>query len=335
MSSAKETILKSDRMNAALHRRTPPLEQTQGEDKRARRKPNFSAQERLHLARSYVEHYEEFNRGFTAATKGEAKIGRQRLLQRWAAELTSFGVVERTPVEIEQKLRDYMKKIAANRKRAIKRAMSPACELINTVVPETSAVEDSTANDSLTAYAGFLLQQHRATHQDSSTNLGPLELVINSYDNEEVKSKMDSIPIIKFGPENGDNKSHKRKASAMIASSNNEECSLEPLKTKEYHSFEQTMRSQRLEISRAELELINANAEVARKTLELKEVEVEMMKVKLEIKKLEREAKGMDVKKMRLEMEQQRETCKGSSNETSGTGAQNTPSNRDEQEVEL
>lgn len=62
-----------------------------------------------------------------------------------------------------------MKKIAGNRKRAIKRAMSPACELISTVVPETSAVEDSTANDSLTAYAGFLLQQHRATHQDSST----------------------------------------------------------------------------------------------------------------------------------------------------------------------
>lgn len=118
----------------------------------------------------------------------------------------------------------------------------------------------------------------------------------------------------------------------MSAPSNNEECSVQPPKTKEYYSFEQTLRSQQLEISRAELELINANAEVARKTLELKEVEVEMMKVKLEIKKLEREAKGIDVKKMRLEMEQQRETC---SSGTSMTGAQNTPSNRDEQEVEL
>lgn len=61
-----------------------------------------------------------------------------------------------------------MKKIAANRKRAVKRAMSPPCQLISSVVLESSTVDDSTTDDSLTAYAGFLLEQHKATQNDST-----------------------------------------------------------------------------------------------------------------------------------------------------------------------
>lgn len=61
-----------------------------------------------------------------------------------------------------------MKKIAANRKRTVKRAMSPSCQLISSVVSESSTVDDSTTDDSLTAYAGFLLEQHKATQNDST-----------------------------------------------------------------------------------------------------------------------------------------------------------------------
>lgn len=141
--------------------------------KRTKRKPNFTAPERMHLARAYVENIEEYNRGFTSATRGDAKHGRQRLLEKWAAELTAFGVVERTTVEVEQKLRDYMKKIIGNSRRPHKRPLSPAAELLSTVIPQcssTNADESSPASDPQTEYADFLLRQHRATSNDSFEN---------------------------------------------------------------------------------------------------------------------------------------------------------------------
>ncbi|VDK25284.1 unnamed protein product [Anisakis simplex] len=133
----------------------------------------------MHLARAYVENVDEYNRGFTAATRGDAKHGRQRLLEKWAVELTAFGVVERTTVEIEQKLRDYMKKIIGNSRRAHRRPLSPAAELLSTVIPQCStassssnnnADESGSVNDPQTEYVDFLLRQHRATSNDSFEN---------------------------------------------------------------------------------------------------------------------------------------------------------------------
>lgn len=68
-----------------------------------------------------------------------------------------------------------MKKIAANEKRAVKRAMSPPCQLISSVVLESSTVDDSATDDSLTAYAGFLLEQHKATQNNHA------ELVVKFF----------------------------------------------------------------------------------------------------------------------------------------------------------
>lgn len=147
--------------------------------KRPKRKPNFTPPERMHLAKSYVESVEEYNRGFTSATRGDAKHGRQRLLEKWAAELTAFGVVERTTVEVEQKLRDYMKKIIGNNKRPHKRPLSPAAELLSTVLPQCSnanvdesgvAIGINNTSDPQTEYADFLLRQHRAASHDSVDN---------------------------------------------------------------------------------------------------------------------------------------------------------------------
>ncbi|KHN88622.1 hypothetical protein Tcan_17758 [Toxocara canis] len=151
----------------------PRAEVIEHPTKRSKRKPNFTAPERMHLARAYVENIEEYNRGFTSATRGDAKHGRQRLLEKWAAELTAFGVVERTTVEIEQKLRDYMKKIIGNSRRPHRRPLSPAAELLSTVIPQcsaTNAEESSPASDPQTEYADFLLQQHRATSNESVEN---------------------------------------------------------------------------------------------------------------------------------------------------------------------
>lgn len=41
---------------------TPLIDFGEPEEKRTRRKPNFTVQERMHLAQSYVESYEEYNR---------------------------------------------------------------------------------------------------------------------------------------------------------------------------------------------------------------------------------------------------------------------------------
>ncbi|MFH4981388.1 hypothetical protein AB6A40_008097 [Gnathostoma spinigerum] len=145
------------------------------EERRLRRpkKPNFTAEERMYLVRNYVDNVLEYNRGFTAATRGDAKHGRTRLLEKWAKELTAFGVAERTTGEIEQKLRDYMKKIIGNNRRPAKRPLSPAAELLSTVMPQLSNSNDdrtATANDPSTDYANFLLRQHRAESDEPNDN---------------------------------------------------------------------------------------------------------------------------------------------------------------------
>ncbi|VDN23440.1 unnamed protein product [Gongylonema pulchrum] len=138
-------------------------------ERRSTRKPNFTVPERMYLAQSYAEKYDEFNQGFTPATKGQERSGRQRLLRKWAFELTTFGVAERTPAEVEQRLRDYLKKISAIRRRKIgPREMSPACALINSVISTSRRVENVTINDRMTEAAGFLLQQHQAYYPDSA-----------------------------------------------------------------------------------------------------------------------------------------------------------------------
>lgn len=49
---------------------TPLIDFGEPEEKRTRRKPNFTVQERMHLAQSYVESYEEYNRAsYLSATE--------------------------------------------------------------------------------------------------------------------------------------------------------------------------------------------------------------------------------------------------------------------------
>ncbi|MFH4976192.1 hypothetical protein AB6A40_002901 [Gnathostoma spinigerum] len=144
--------------------------------KRPKRKPNFTPPERMHLARVYVDNVDEYNRGFTASTRGDAKHGRQRLLEKWATELTAFGVAERTTVEVEQKLRDYMKKIMGNNRRPTKRPLSPAAELLSSIIPQCSAayMEDGSVaiskSDPQTEYVDFLLRQHRTDSDEPMEN---------------------------------------------------------------------------------------------------------------------------------------------------------------------
>uniref|UniRef100_A0A158Q769 Myb_DNA-bind_5 domain-containing protein n=1 Tax=Elaeophora elaphi TaxID=1147741 RepID=A0A158Q769_9BILA len=297
------------------------------EEKRTRRKPNFTVQERMHLAQSYAESYDEYNRGFTPTTKGEAKIGRQRLLERWAAELSSFGIVERTPVEVEQKIRDYMKKIAANRKRAVKRVMSPPCQLISSVVSEGSTVDDSTTDDSLIAYAGFLLEQHRAAQNDCTENFEPLRLVSNSCDTGEAKSVANNASVLNFeSTKNTRNSCRKRKASSMSSPSSNEkEQPVEMLESNcEVVSPQPEMDKERMDFDPVDLALKTVYVEIARKELEKKTLEVEAMRVNLEIKKVELEGKRHDVEKKRLELRKLRgsvlkRSLRRDSRESSGT----------------
>uniref|UniRef100_A0A915PBP5 Uncharacterized protein n=1 Tax=Setaria digitata TaxID=48799 RepID=A0A915PBP5_9BILA len=354
MTPLKPTTMRDEGMSISSQLLTPLIEFGEPEEKRTRRKPNFTVQERMHLAQSYVESYEEYNRatlptdvvvdgkeavyrknnlkitsvqgGFTPTTKGEAKIGRQRLLERWAAELSSFGIVERTPVEVEQKIRDYMKKIAANRKRAVKRAMSPPCQLISSVVSESSTVDDSTTDDSLTAYAGFLLEQHRATQSDCTENFEPLRLISSSYDVEESKPMTNNASLLCFETANNIRGScRKRKASDISPIRNEKEQSVELLESSdEVVPPTSEVRRQQLGLGRIDLALKTLYMEIARKELEKKTLEVEAMRVNLEIKRLELAGKRHDVEKKRLELEKLQKSAirnspTTSSSETSGT----------------
>ncbi|VDN90138.1 unnamed protein product [Brugia pahangi] len=325
MTSLKSSTMRDERISTSSQLLTPLIDFGEPEEKRTRRKPNFTVQERMHLAQSYVESYEEYNRGFTPTTKGEAKIGRQRLLERWAAELSSFGIVERTPVEVEQKIRDYMKKIAANRKRTVKRAMSPPCQLISSVVSESSTVDDSTADDSLTAYAGFLLEQHRATQNDCNENFEPLELVNSSYDVEEAKPRINNTSLFCLELANNmRNSCRKRKICDMSSFPNEKEQPLEILESSdEVVPPSSEMRKQQMDFGPIDLALKTVYIEIARKELEKKTLEVEAMKVNLEIRRLELEEKKHDVEKKRLELQKlQKDIIRDpltSSRESSGT----------------
>ncbi|KAL4002863.1 hypothetical protein ACH3XW_5215 [Acanthocheilonema viteae] len=310
MTPLKSSTVRDEGISISSQLLAPLIDCGEPEEKRTRRKPNFTVQERMHLAQSYVESYEEYNRGFTPTTKGEAKIGRQRLLERWAAELSSFGIVERTPVEVEQKIRDYMKKIAANRKRAVKRAMSPPCQLISSVVSENSTLDDSTTDDSLTAYAGFLLEQHRATQNDCTENFEPLGLVNNSYDVEEAKLMTNNASVLCFESTNNiRNSCRKRKTSNMSSVSNEKEQPVEMLENSdEVVPPPSEMHKQQMDFGSIDLALKTVYMEIARKELEKKTLEVEAMKVNLKIKKLELEGKRHDVEKKRLELRKLQES---------------------------
>ncbi|EFO26961.1 hypothetical protein LOAG_01518 [Loa loa] len=303
MTSLKPVIVRDERISISSQQLTPLMDFGEPEEKRTRRKPNFT--------------------GFTPTTKGEAKIGRQRLLERWAAELSSFGIVERTPVEVEQKIRDYMKKIAANRKRAVKRAMSPPCQLISSVVSENSTVDDSTTDDSLTAYAGFLLEQHRATQNDCAENFEPLGLVNSNYV-EETKSGTNNTSVLCFkSTSNTRNSCRKRKANDMSPLPNEREQAVEMLESNdEVVSPLSEVRKQRMDFGPIDLALKSVYIEIARKELEKKTLEVEAMRVNLEIKRLELEGKRHDVEKKRLELRKlQRNVIRDSLTITSREGS--------------
>ncbi|MCP9259279.1 hypothetical protein DINM_002236 [Dirofilaria immitis] len=351
MTPLKLSTITDERMSLSSQLLTPLMDFGEPEEKRIRRKPNFTVQERMHLAQSYVESYEEYNRashsraielrgdyrrmssnttnrkrykkqsgevvkmkGFTATTKGEAKIGRQRLLERWAAELSSFGIVERTPRLYE--------KIAANRKRAVKRAMSPSCQLISSVVSESSTVDDSTIDDSLTAYAGFLLEQHRVIQNDCTEstnwprncenatpelymelsralNFEPLRLVNSNYDVEEIKSMTNDASILCFeSTDNIRNICHKRKTSDTNSLPNEKESSVKMLETNiEVVPLSSEIHRQQMDFGSIDLALKAVYVEIAKKELEKKTLEVETIKVNLEIKRLELEGKRHDVEK--------------------------------------
>lgn len=190
-----------DVLNASAVRSTEIDDDMETTMKRAKRKPNFTPPERMHLAKSYVENVEEYNRGFTSATRGDAKHGRQRLLEKWAAELTAFGVVERTTVEVEQKLRDYMKKIIGNNRRPHKRPLSPAAELLSTVLPQCSTTnsDDVNGSDPQTEYADFLLRQHRAASNDSLENSpdSKKSCPVSVLQNQSRNRFEDQTPILK------------------------------------------------------------------------------------------------------------------------------------------
>ncbi|KAM3723773.1 Xanthine phosphoribosyltransferase [Dirofilaria immitis] len=327
MTPLKLSTITDERMSLSSQLLTPLMDFGEPEEKRIRRKPNFTVQERMHLAQSYVESYEEYNRGFTATTKGEAKIGRQRLLERWAAELSSFGIVERTPVEIEQKIRDYMKKIAANRKRAVKRAMSPSCQLISSVVSESSTVDDSTIDDSLTAYAGFLLEQHRVIQNDCTENFEPLRLVNSNYDVEEIKSMTNDASILCFeSTDNIRNICHKRKTSDTNSLPNEKESSVKMLETNiEVVPLSSEMHRQQMDFGSIDLALKAVYVEIAKKELEKKTLEVETIKVNLEIKRLELEGKRHDVEKKRFELRKMQKNVVEDSLTISSSESNGTP----------
>lgn len=63
MTSLKPLTVRDDEgMSISSQLLTPPADFGEPEEKRIRRKPNFTVQERMHLAQSYVESYEEYNR---------------------------------------------------------------------------------------------------------------------------------------------------------------------------------------------------------------------------------------------------------------------------------
>lgn len=62
ISPLKPSIVRNEEISISSPLLTPLMDFGEPEEKRTRRKPNFTVQERMHLAQSYVESYEEYNR---------------------------------------------------------------------------------------------------------------------------------------------------------------------------------------------------------------------------------------------------------------------------------
>ncbi|TMS34709.1 hypothetical protein L596_002245 [Steinernema carpocapsae] len=76
------------------------------------RSPPFSDVEKMMLAERYAQNYVDYNLNVNAmSSKYETGLTRASLLRKWSEELTAVGVSQRTPAMVEQKIRDYIKKI--------------------------------------------------------------------------------------------------------------------------------------------------------------------------------------------------------------------------------
>lgn len=62
MTSLKASTVRDGGMRISSQLPSPLIDFGEMEGKRIRRKPNFTIQERMHLAKSYVESHEEYNR---------------------------------------------------------------------------------------------------------------------------------------------------------------------------------------------------------------------------------------------------------------------------------
>uniref|UniRef100_A0A1I8AWD2 WD_REPEATS_REGION domain-containing protein n=1 Tax=Steinernema glaseri TaxID=37863 RepID=A0A1I8AWD2_9BILA len=91
------------------------------------RSPPFSDVEKMMLAERYSQNYVDYNLNVNAmSSKCETGLTRASLLRRWSEELTAVGVSHRTPAMVEQKIRDYIKKITKYNNKLEEEDIDPA-----------------------------------------------------------------------------------------------------------------------------------------------------------------------------------------------------------------
>ncbi|KAK0395021.1 hypothetical protein QR680_001070 [Steinernema hermaphroditum] len=91
------------------------------------RSPPFSDVEKMMLAERYSQNYVDYNLNVNAmSSKCETGVTRSSLLRKWSDELTAVGVSQRTPAMVEQKIRDYIKKITKYNNKLEEEDLDPA-----------------------------------------------------------------------------------------------------------------------------------------------------------------------------------------------------------------